>query len=283
MRKAGCHVSTRQGYRKAAEQAVALGGNAFQYFPKNPRSIALKTFDRDDARRCAEWCDLHNVTSIAHGPYAVNPATEGEEAARMAACTLNDLEIAEACGSIGVVVHFGRYKGADPLRGYRNMIRWINDVASRWDGRALILLENQAGDHGPMGTTPEELVQIRTLVECPEKVGFCLDSCHLYASGQWRPGQWKAFAERAGKLAFWEGLRAIHLNDSKYPSGSLKDRHEAIGEGRIGEADMRELLTSPELARVPLFLETPAGAGGTGITHRDQLITVKRWSEEAIR
>jgi len=274
----GSHVSTRNGYRGAAEYAVSVGGDAFQYFPKNPRMLQPKAFDRKDAQRCAEWCAERGVRSIAHGPYPVNPASEGETAKKMALCTLNDLQIAEACGSIGVVVHFGIYKGKDPLQGYKNMIRWLDDVLSLWEGRALVLLENQAGDHGPMGTTPEELTQIRSMASRPEKIGFCLDTCHLYASGEWKPGGWAGFAERARKLGFWEHAKAIHLNDSRYPSGSRKDRHAALGEGCIGAGQFAELFATPELKSMPYFLETPAGPDGS---HGEQIRLARELAGEA--
>lgn len=271
----GSHVSTRNGYQKAAEYAVSIGGNAFQYFPKNPRTLVPKTFDRNDSQKCASWCAEHDVLSIAHGPYPVNPAAEGEAALKSALCTLNDLEIAEACGSIGVVVHFGTYKGQEPLKGYQNIIKWLNSVTSLWEGKAKILLENQAGDHGPMGTTPDELMQIRSLCDSPEKISFCLDTCHLLASGEWRQGEWQAFTERAEKLGFWDHVAAIHLNDSRYPSGSCKDRHASIAKGWIGETGFRELLATPLFRQVPLLLETPASEDDT---HRDQLITVNQLS-----
>lgn len=273
--RVGSHVSTRHGYRGAAVSAAAMGGNAFQYFPKNPRALQPKAFSRQEAESCARWCRENDVVSIAHGPYPVNPAAEGHSAEQSALSTLNDLEIAEACGSLGVVVHFGVYKGKDPLQGYRNIIQWINSVTARWNGSAKILLENQAGDHGPMGTTPEELVQIRSLCEHPEKVGFCLDTCHLFASGEWREGEWNAFAERAGKLDFWKHLIAVHLNDSRYPNGSRKDRHAQIAEGYIGAQGMRELLSTPQLQGIPLLLETSPDADGT---HREQIALVRQLS-----
>ncbi|RED60296.1 deoxyribonuclease IV [Cohnella lupini] len=276
MLRIGSHVSTRNGYRKAAEYAVSLGGNAFQYFPKNPRTLAIKAFDASDAAQCAIWCKERDVVSIGHGPYPVNPASDGDAARRMAACTLNDLQIAEACGSIGVVVHFGHSKGIDPLQGYRNVIQWVNSVTSLWEGKALILLENQAGDHGQMGTTPEELTQIRSLVDSPGKIGFCLDTCHLFASGEWRHGQWSSFATRANALGFWNNVKAVHLNDSRYPSGSLKDRHAPIAEGRIGQDELMAFMSAPELKDIPFFLETPAGEDGT---HREQIELVKRLYE----
>ncbi len=273
----GSHVSTRGSYLQAAESAAALGANAFQYFPKNPRMLAPKAFSATDAERCRRYCREQGIVSIAHGPYPVNPASTGEPSERMVACTLNDLAIAEACGSIGVVVHFGVYKGKEPLEGYRNIIEWINKVASAWQGKALILLENQAGDHGPMGTTPEEWVQIRSLCKEPDKIGFCLDTCHLFASGEWKAGGWEAFVERARELGMWDSLRAVHLNDSLYPQGSRKDRHAPIGAGYIGEDGFRELLATPEIRKVPLFMETPTSEG---LSHREQIGLVRRLSKE---
>jgi len=270
--RVGSHVSTRNGYLKAAEYAVSIGGNAFQYFPKNPRSLVPKAYDRNDALACAKWCSAHDVVSIAHGPYLVNPAVESDAALKMAMCTLNDLEIAEACGSIGVVVHFGTYKGKEPLQAYQNIIRWIDSVTAHWEGKAQILLENQAGDHGPMGTTPEELVQIRNLCQQPEKIGFCLDTCHLFASGEWVEGQWLTFVERANELGYWDHVKAIHLNDSRYPIGAKKDRHAAIGEGFIGDAGFREIFLTEVIRHFPILLETPTGENRS---HQDQISAVK--------
>jgi deoxyribonuclease-4 len=256
---------------------VSSGCGAFQYFPKNPRSLQIKFFDRKDAKECAERTLKHHVPSIAHSPYPVNPAAAGEVSGMMAASVLNDLEIAEACGSLGVVVHFGVCKGGDLLAGYRRVIGWLNAVLSLWQGKARILLENMAGDHGPFGVTPEELAQIRNLCDYPEKIGFCLDTCHLFASGQWEPGAWRAFEERARAAGYWDALAAVHINDSMYPSGSGKDRHAAIGEGCIGRDNFADLLITPEIRRVPLILETPAGADGT---HLRQIELVRKWSEE---
>jgi apurinic endonuclease (APN1) len=254
----GCHVSIRGGYAEAAVRAARLGCAAFQYFPKNPRALGLKAFDRADARRCAEYCRERGIVSIAHAPYPVNLAAERpEQRERMAASLLNDLDIAEACGSIGVVVHFGIYKGADPLAGYRLIIDALNAVLGRWTGEAKLLIENQAGDHAPMGTTIEELVQIRRLCAHPERVGFCLDTCHLFASGEWNGRNEADWFRRARELNYFDHLAVVHANDSLHGSGRRIDRHAPLGAGRIGEESFRRLLSAPELRRVPHVLETP--------------------------
>jgi deoxyribonuclease-4 len=277
----GCHVSIRGGYAEAAVRAAGLGCGAFQYFPKNPRSIGVKVFDRADARRCAAICRERGIVSIAHAPYPVNLAAERPDLReRMAASLLNDLEIAEACGSIGVVVHFGVYKGADPLEGYRLVIDALNAVLGRWDGAAKLLIENQAGDHAPMGTTPEELVQIRRLSAHPERIGFCLDTCHLFASGEWDGRNEAEWLGRARELGYFEHLAAVHANDSAYESGQRKDRHAPLGLGRIGEAGFRRLLAAPELRRLPLVLETPETEG---LAHGRQMRLLREWMGEEMR
>lgn len=276
--KAGCHLSIRKGYLEAAKTAVRIGAEAFQYFPKNPRSLQTKAFDPRDAGACRSFCRAAGLVSVAHAPYPVNPAAEPERAEASVRSVRNDLAIAEACGSIGVVVHFGAWKGNDPLAGYRNVIDWLDRVLDGWTGRAKVLLENEAGDRGLFGIAPEELAQVRALCARPDAVGFCLDTCHLFASGEWDGRNAAAFAERAGRTGFWDALEAVHANDTLHPSGSRRDLHAPLGEGRIGEAGFRDLLRLPEIRRVPWLLETPAPPE---YGHPEQMAALRRWAEES--
>lgn len=274
LRSIGSHVSIRRGYAEAAKTAGRIGGSAFQYFPKNPRSLEPKmSYDRSDAAACAAFCREHGMLSIGHAPYPVNLAVEGREkqdATRRA--ILNALDITDACGSVGLVVHFGKFSGPDPLQGYKNIIQLMNSVLAEYDGEALFLLENMAGEGGRIGTTFEELVNIRQLCAYPHKVGFCVDTCHLFASGYWNGGNWQEMERRGKELGFFEYVRAVHLNDSMYESGLHKDRHARIGQGRIGLPSLRAVLQSPVLAHVPFVLETEPGADGT---HRDEIAFVR--------
>jgi deoxyribonuclease-4 len=255
----GSHVSIRKGYLHAAKTSLSMGARAFQYFPKNPRSLSIKSFDDHDAQACADFCVQHDLLSIAHSPYPTNlAANDSASKQAMIQSIINDLHITEACGSLGLVVHFGKYKGKDPLQGYKNSLQCLNDVLSVWNGKSLLLIENQAGEGTPMGTTFEELVQIRELSEYPEKIAFCLDTCHAFASGLFREDDWLEWKNKADELGYLEQLKAIHLNDSMYPSGSLRDRHANIGKGFIGEKRMRELLNEPVLQDIPFILETPS-------------------------
>lgn len=275
----GSHVSTRDGFSGAARHTVKLGGRAFQYFPKNPRSLHIKTPDFKDALSCAEYCRKHDIVSVAHTPYPTNMAvglSRGEEHYRLTVESLiNDLIIAEACGSVGIVVHFGHLKGDNALQGYQHIIRCMNDVLSAWSGKAKLLIENLAGDHGDMGMTLEESVKVRELANEPEKIGFCMDTCHLFAAGQWNINDTERLLRRGTELGYWDELLAVHLNDSKYGAGSRKDRHARIGHGMIGKEALQELVRSSELAGKAFILESEKGEDGT---HRDDIAEVLSWT-----
>jgi deoxyribonuclease-4 len=269
----GSHVSTKGGYLEAAKLAYNIGANAFQYFPKNPRSLNLKAFNALDAKACAQFCAEKGLLSIGHAPYALNLAAAEDQQSVMIAALLNGLEITNACGSIGLVVHFGKFAGKDMLEGYKNILRILNKALRQWHGQAFILLENQAGGGKHMGTTFEELTQIRALSDYPEKIGFCLDTCHAFASGLWNGDNWSEVEANGEKLGFWAHLKAVHLNDSVYPSGSFRDRHANIGHGFIGSDRFRTLLSSAHVQDIALVLETRPAADGT---HRDEIEYVKQ-------
>ncbi|WEG10840.1 deoxyribonuclease IV [Pullulanibacillus sp. KACC 23026] len=254
--KLGCHVSIKDGYLGAAKRAYSLGANAFQYFPKNPRSLGVKSFDRHDAKQCAEFCAAEQMVSIAHTPYPTNIAATGEKETAVVESLLNDLDIADACGSFGIVVHFGSAKG-DLLQGYQQMLNVLNQVQAQWEGRSLILIENMAGKGDQLGMTMEELIKIRELTNYPEKIGFCLDTCHAFASDLWNGRNWNAFVDKGRELGFIEQVKAIHFNNSFYPNGSRKDRHSPIVKGEIHAEAMKEILLHAEFADVPFILETP--------------------------
>lgn len=254
----GCHVSIRHGYEEAARTASRLGASAFQFFPKNPRSLGVKAYDARDATACRTYCQEKNMLSIAHTAYPVNLCTVDSELYEVTVQSVrNDLTIAEACGAIGVVVHFGHHKGPDLLEGYKLMIGMLNEILHDWSGTTKLLIENNAGQGSRMGTTLEELTQVRELLAEPQKVGFCFDTCHAFGSGLWHGHDWEKVAEKMRELDYFTHLCAVHLNDSVYPSGSFRDRHARIGKGLIGDEAFASFLRTPELQGLPLVLETP--------------------------
>jgi deoxyribonuclease IV len=271
--KLGAHISIRNGFYQAAKAAKGIGASVYQYFPKNPRSLSVKEFDELDAQSCAEFCKRHKIYSVAHTPYPTNLSVKGDERKKVVSSLLNDLEIAEACHSIGVVVHFGVLKfSKDPLEGYLLMIETLNIVCGKWDGQSLLLIENNAGKSGPEGTTLEELVQIRKLVDFPEKLGFCFDSCHGFASGVWNGENWPEIERKGNELDYFRHLKVVHLNNSMYPTGSMKDRHANIHNGHITVNQMKTFMKSNAVKDVPMVLETPTT---NEFTHKEELKMIR--------
>ncbi|RAV20586.1 deoxyribonuclease IV [Paenibacillus contaminans] len=273
----GSHISIRGGYLEAARTALKIGANAFQYFPKNPRSLTVKAFDVRDADGCAAFCRENGLLSIAHSPYPTNLMAEDDKGFRSTVASLqNDLEIADRCGSVGVVVHFGKWKSKDPLQGYKNSIQCLNEVLTGYEGDALLLIENQAGEGTDVGTTLEEMVHIRKLTRYPGKIGFCFDTCHAFASGLWAGSDWAALEKRGEELGYFEHLKAVHLNDSMYAHGSRRDRHANVNKGFIGEAHLRSLLQSAYIRHIPVVLETEPGKDRT---HREEIAYARSIAE----
>lgn len=276
--KFGSHVSIKEGYIGAAKLAQSMNASAFQYFPKNPRSLSVKEFNIDDAQLCKMFCEKHHLISVAHTPYPTDlTAVNKSKRDKVITSLANDLDIANACGSIGVVVHFGKLVMKDLLKSYHMIIETINDVLQDWEGNCKILLENNAGKPGTIGTTIEELVKIRELCEKPEKIGFCFDTCHAFASGLWNGNNWTEVAEKAVELQYTNHLDVIHFNNSVYETGHGKDRHANIfGEGCIAASQFDELMQMTQLKDIPFILETPK----EHISHKEEIKQIKeRWCE----
>lgn len=272
----GSHVSIRNGYLEAARTAFKKDATAFQYFPKNPRKLDIKDFDRDDAIACEQFCSNHNIVSIAHTPYPTKLIPDNkviEE--RIIQSLLNDLEIVDTCGSIGLVVHFGTTTKLEPLEGYKKMIDVLNQVLSTWKGSAKILIENNAGAGSDMGISFEEMVQVRNLTDYPEKIGFCLDTCHAFSSGIWNGDDWDELEHKGKKLQYFQELKAVHFNNSKYPTSMRKDRHANLLTGYITKQQLQRVLTSSYLSKVPFILETPKD---DNISHEEEIQLMKQWA-----
>lgn len=254
-----------------------MNASAFQYFPKNPRSLASKDFNKEDAVSCKIYCKENAIESVAHSPYPTSlTPLDDKKKDQVIHSLLNDLKITEACGSIGVVVHFGKIISLDnPLASYQLMIEMLNEILYQWEGSSKILLENNAGKPGTIGTTLEELVQVRNLCEQPEKIGFCLDTCHAFACGLWNGENWEEVLKKGKELSYFKHLDVIHFNNSKYETGLGKDRHANIlGHGYITETQFDKLIRTPELKNIPFILETPK----EDITHKDEIqVILEKW------
>ncbi|WP_339062248.1 deoxyribonuclease IV [Tepidibacillus marianensis] len=254
----GCHVSVAKGLEKAAHTAHELGADTFQVFTKNPRGLRPKKVNVDDAEKGAQFCKENGISLVCHTPYITNLSTpdEGLKEATIRSI-LEDLNIAEAYGALGAVVHCGKHVGQGEETGIQRMIETLDLILEQYDGSTKLLLENTAGQGSEIGLAPETLMFIRNHTKYPEKIGFCFDTCHAFAAGQWDLETFDDFILRAEEAGYLENLVAIHFNDSKAPYNSRKDRHEKIGQGFIGTEALQKILQCPKLNRLPFILETP--------------------------
>jgi deoxyribonuclease-4 len=254
----GCHISVGKGFRGAVETARELGADCFQYFTKSPRMLRFsRNLDRADAEAGRQAQEALGLVSVGHAPYLINLSAPEADLRRASVDALVwDVEVAHARGSLGVVVHCGKHKGAGVDAG----IAWMREGIARAldetpDGIPL-LLENTAGQGTEIGSTVAELLQLVDGLAGPDRLGFCLDTQHAFAAGVLDaadPGAFVGFREPA----YRDRLRAVHLNDSKVPFGQRADRHAKIGQGFMGEDGIRRILAVDALRDVPLILETP--------------------------
>ncbi|UFJ41879.1 deoxyribonuclease IV [Brevibacillus humidisoli] len=256
--KIGCHISVGKGLEHAARRAVELGAESFQVFTKNPRGLKPKKLDREDAAKGVAVMQEHEITLVCHTPYITNLSTPKPDLQEVTIRSiLEDLNIAEAYGAVGAVVHCGKHVGEGEEYGTRRMVETLDLILEQYDGPVKLLLENTAGQGSELGLTIPSLMEIRGATRYPEKIGFCFDTCHSFAAGQWSLETFEQLVEQMKSSGYLEHLVAIHFNDSKAPFASQKDRHEKIGKGEIGSEALAKFLTADSFEHLPVVLETP--------------------------
>lgn len=257
--KIGCHISVAKGLEQATKIAIEMGAESFQVFTKNPRGLRPKKLDVKDAEKGVALLQKHDITLVCHTPYITNLSTPKEDLQEATIRSiLEDLHIAEAYGAIGAVVHCGKHVGEGIEYGTKRMIETLDLILEQYNGPVKLLLENTAGQGSELGLTVQDLMTIRGGTKFPEKIGFCFDTCHSFAAGQWSLETFDKLVEDMEKTGYLENLVAIHFNDSKAPFASQKDRHEKIGKGEIGSEALAKFLTSEKFQHLPIILETPA-------------------------
>jgi deoxyribonuclease-4 len=258
----GAHMSAAGGLPRAVERAVVHGCDAFQIFTKNAsqwRGRALGPDEIGEFRRQVEAAAVAPV--LSHASYLINLASANRGLREQSLAAMADeIDRAEALGLLGVVLHPGCYTDGKPQHG----IELIGDglrtlLRARRGGRALVLLEHTAGQGTSLGKTFEEISAIIARMDGHERIGVCLDTCHLLASGypiDTPEGYADTFREFERIVGFGR-LKAFHLNDSKRPLGSRVDRHAHIGEGFVGLEPFRRLVNDARFHGLPMLLETP--------------------------
>ncbi len=254
----GCHLSTANGYAAMADDAVSIGATTFAFFTRNPRGGNARELDAQDLAAFLATLSEHGIGPlVAHAPYTYNLCSAKPETVEFARRAMReDLERMELMPGHLYNFHPGAHvkQGAD--EGIRLICEGLNDVLE--PGQATtVLLETMAGKGTEVGRSFEELARIIDGVEHDELLGVCLDTCHVADAGYDIVGDLDGVLDEFDRVVGLERLRALHLNDSKNPLGSHKDRHERIGEGTLGLETFRTVVTNPRLASLPMVLETP--------------------------
>jgi len=259
-RRVGAHLSIAQGLPKAVEMALKLGANTFQYFTRNPRGGAARSIEEEEIKewkRARQEADIYPV--VGHFPYAVNLGAAPGSKAEFARMVLREdtLRVA-AIGGEYLVVHPGHHDG-EVERAIERIVAAIKEAYLTLQGPVpMLLLETLAGQGREVGSL-EEIRNILDGLGWPPRVGVCLDSAHLFEAGwdlRTREGC-DRLVERLGELIGLDRIKIMHLNDSKTPLGSRKDRHANIGKGELGLEGIKTIVNHPFLGKLPLILETP--------------------------
>lgn len=258
MFRIGCHLSSSKGYLAMAETAVSIGANTFQFFTRNPRGGAAKPIDPDDISAFLEYSEEHDIKNIlAHAPYTLNAAAKDERIREFALMTMrDDIDRLEKTPGNMYNFHPGSHVGQGTERGIELISELLNSIISP-EQTTTILLETMAGKGSEIGGKFHELRAIMDKVNFPEKVGVCLDTCHIFDGGYNIVEDLDEILDEFDKVIGLSKLRAIHINDSLHGFESHKDRHAKIGEGHIGLDGFERIINHPQLKNLPYFLETP--------------------------
>jgi deoxyribonuclease IV len=254
----GCHLSISKGYEKIGKEAVSIGANTFQFFTRNPRGSKAKKIDDEDAKALLRLMKEHQFARIVgHAPYTLNPCSPEERVREFALEVMeDDLKRMEYLPDNLYNFHPGSFVSLEAETGIRYITETLNHIIKPQQ-TTIVLLETMAGKGSEIGRTFEELKQILDGVECQEKMGVCFDTCHMYDAGYDLVGNLDGVLEEFDRTVGLDKLYAIHLNDSKNPFASGKDRHEKLGEGSIGLDAFVRIINHPKLKHLPFILETP--------------------------
>ena len=254
----GCHLSSSRGYLAMGKDAVKINANTFQFFTRNPRGSRAKALDAADADALTELLRENRFAPIiAHAPYTLNLCGAAEENRRFAQALMrDDLERMEHIPGQLYNFHPGSHVGQGIEAGITYIAEGLNAILTP-EQSTTVLLETMAGKGSEVGGRFEELREILDRVELTEKMGVCLDTCHVSDAGYDIIHDLDGVLTEFDRAIGLERLRAIHLNDSLNLCGAHKDRHARIGEGCIGQEALARVVNHPALKNLPFCLETP--------------------------
>ena len=254
----GCHLSSSDGFLAMGNTALSIEADTFQFFTRNPRGSKAKAIDEEDAKALMELMGMHNFPVIlAHAPYTLNPCSATEKTREFARLTMeDDLKRMEYTPGQLYNFHPGSHTGQGAEKGIEEIAALLNELLKP-EQTTTVLLETMAGKGSEVGRTFEELAAILKKVKLQDKMGVCLDTCHIWDGGYDIVNDLEGVVEQFDRIIGLDRLKAIHLNDSLNGCGSHKDRHACIGAGKIGLEALTGVINHPRLKHLPFFLETP--------------------------
>ncbi|MBN1037689.1 deoxyribonuclease IV [Clostridium botulinum] len=254
----GCHLSSSKGFKNMGENALKIGANTFQFFTRNPRGSKAKDIDENDVKEFLELAKENNFCKIlAHAPYTLNACSADERNREFAIEIMaDDLKRMEYLPNNLYNFHPGSHVKQGTEVGIEYISSALNSILKK-DQTTKVLLETMSGKGTEVGRNFEEIAEIIKRVELKEHVGVCLDTCHIHDAGYDIVNNLDKVLEEFDSIIGLDKLYAIHLNDSKNPFESHKDRHETIGNGYIGLEAVTNIINHPKLCQLPFFLETP--------------------------
>lgn len=261
----GCHLSASNGFLEMGKEALEINGNTFQFFSRNPRGSKAKEIDPEDVEAFLALAKENKFASVlAHAPYTLNACSAKEQTREFTIATMaDDLNRMEYLPNNMYNFHPGSHVGQGAEIGIEQITSMLNTILNP-DQTTIVLLETMAGKGTEIGRNFEELKRILDGVELKEKMGVCLDTCHIFDGGYDIVNDLDGVIDEFDKVIGLEKLHAIHLNDSMNQMGSHKDRHAKIGEGYIGLEALVRVINHPKLRNLPFFLETPNDLSGYG-------------------
>ena len=254
----GCHLSAAKGFAAMGKDALSIGANTFAFFTRNPRGGKAKEIDPEDAEVLREILEANAFGKlVAHAPYTLNPCSATEKTREFARLAMTeDLARMEHLPGNYYNFHPGSHVGQGVDVGISMIVDLLNEVM--WPEQSTtILLETMAGKGSEVGGKFEELARIIDGVKLKDKIGVCLDTCHVSDGGYDIVHDLDGVLSEFDRIIGLEKLKALHINDSKNPLGAHKDRHACIGEGYLGVEAIAAVLRHPKLAGLPCILETP--------------------------
>ena len=254
----GCHLSASKGFENMGKEALTIDANTFQFFTRNPRGGKAKQLDQNDIDKFLNLAKANNFAQLlAHAPYTLNACAADESKREFAVNTfIDDLKRLELTPNNLYNFH----PGSHVKQGVEVGIDYIADMinkALKPEHTTTVLLETMAGKGTEVGRNFEEIRAIIDKVELKEKMGVCLDTCHVFDAGYDIVNDLDGVLEEFDRIIGLDRLKAIHLNDSLNVCGSHKDRHAKIGEGNIGLEAITKIINHPKLKHLPFLLETP--------------------------